>query len=390
MPHLNSWVDDLIHMTENALPARDHPTTEQLVEALHRYDSVFRELIRQTVIHSEPLTRMYTKTWVGTLKLLDYMVKAYHRYVKHTTHLQDQAASILKDKRGQMAAALVREEEHELERTALRAKIRNLQAEVDVQKGAIRGLETENAKLRTVVDVYIHAQELNEAVWETMDADEEATHESVMGDDPPEVPIRKHRTVDAGKNQLATLCRLDVEMNELISGVLKEESRQLAIVSELGNTLQTYKGVFGEGHMTANGWRGGKGELISTREAGVQVDEKNSFGCVLDSIPSPREELFYDVLPVAPVNIIRRGASFPFKLRQCMTSFPRVLRIPTVEWTCQSILAIYFEKIRTDQALYRTQKHRESLPEFVYTYFRNMYGLEVCSALAQLSLCVLP
>lgn len=378
IPHLNSWIDDLIHLTENALPLKDHPTTEQLVEALHRYDTVFRELIRQTVIHSEPLTRMYAKTWTGTLKLLDYMIKAYHRYVKHTTHLQDQAASILKDKRGQMAAALVREEEHELDRTALRAKIRNLNSEVEIQKSTIRSLERENNKLRTIVDVYIHAQELNDSVWEMMDSENNNILENNINNDEEniEIPLHKINAVDTSKNQLQTLCRLDVEMNEMISGVLKEESRQQSIVIELTNLLQLNKDIFGEGHMTSNGYRSGKADLIATKEQYVQVDEKNTYGCVMDSIPSPRENLFYDVLPVAPTKIIIRGATFPYKLRQCMSSFPRVLRIAPVDWTNQMILAIYFEKIRADQILYASNKTRQSMPEFVYTYFCKLYGLE--------------
>ena len=265
IPHLNSWIDELIKLTEHALPSRDHPTTEQLVEALHRYDSVFRELISQTAIHSEPLTRMYAKTWAGNLQLLDYMIKAYHRYVKHTSHLQDQAQSILKDKRGQMAAAVVREEEHELERTALRAKIRNLQAEVDIQKATVRGMERENAQLRTVIDVYIRAQEMNETVWEMMDADDGTMNDDVgLGDDMVEVPIRKYNNVDSSRNQLRTLCRLDVEMNECLGGIVKEESRQQVIVTELTNTLQRYQDVFGKGHMTSAGYRGGEKNIRSS------------------------------------------------------------------------------------------------------------------------------
>ena len=159
----------------------------------------------------------------------------------------------------------MREEEHELERTALRAKIRNLQAEVDIQKATVRGMERENAQLRTVIDVYIRAQEMNETVWEMMDADDGTMNDDVgLGDDMVEVPIRKYNNVDSSRNQLRTLCRLDVEMNECLGGIVKEESRQQVIVTELTNTLQRYQDVFGKGHMTSAGYRGGEKNIRSS------------------------------------------------------------------------------------------------------------------------------
>ena len=39
------------------------------------------------------------------------------------------------------------------------------------------------------------------------------------------------------------------------------------------------------------------------------------------------------------------GTAFPFQLRRCMTSYPRVLRVPPVAWTCQTIMSIYVMKL---------------------------------------------
>lgn len=114
LPHLNSWIDDLIKVTENTLPARDIPTTNNLVESLQRYDAVFKELLRQLSIFSEPLTRMYSKVWAGVLKLLDYMIKSYHRYVKHTSHLQTQAQNLLNERQRGEAASKIQKEEFDM------------------------------------------------------------------------------------------------------------------------------------------------------------------------------------------------------------------------------------------------------------------------------------
>ena len=48
LPHLNDWISELIAQSEESLPIQSNPTTEQLVQALQRYDSMFRELLRQT------------------------------------------------------------------------------------------------------------------------------------------------------------------------------------------------------------------------------------------------------------------------------------------------------------------------------------------------------
>ena len=87
LPHMTSWIDELVRMTEKSLPTRGEPTTTQLVECLQRYDAVFKEIVRQNVIFSEPLSKMTSKAWSGSLKLMDYMIKSYHKYVRHTAHL---------------------------------------------------------------------------------------------------------------------------------------------------------------------------------------------------------------------------------------------------------------------------------------------------------------
>lgn len=114
LPHLQSWIDQLVSLTENSFPSKSTPTTDDLVQALQRYDVVFRELLRQTSIFSEPVTRMLSKAWAGVIKLLDYMIKSYHRYVKQTSHLQTKAQNLLSERQKGDAAFKVQKEESEL------------------------------------------------------------------------------------------------------------------------------------------------------------------------------------------------------------------------------------------------------------------------------------
>lgn len=114
LPHLSSWIDELISLTENSLPSGAIPTTDTLVQSLQRYDAMYRELLRQTSIFSEPITRMLSKTWSGVLKLMDFMIKSYHRYVKHTSHLQAQAQALMSERAKGDAAHKIKKEEFEL------------------------------------------------------------------------------------------------------------------------------------------------------------------------------------------------------------------------------------------------------------------------------------
>lgn len=114
LPHLQSWIDELISLTEQSLPVQNAPSTDVLVQALQRYDSVFKELLRQTSIFSEPVTRMLAKTWTGNLDLMKYMIKSYHRYVRQTSHLQEQAQNLLNEKQREQAASKIQKEEYDL------------------------------------------------------------------------------------------------------------------------------------------------------------------------------------------------------------------------------------------------------------------------------------
>lgn len=114
IPHLTNWIDELISISDKSLPTTSYPTTNQLVESLKRYDTIFCELLNQNAIFSEQNTKLFAKSWNGVFGLVNYVIKAYHRYVKHTNYLQSQAQSLLNERLAQMASSKVREEEFEL------------------------------------------------------------------------------------------------------------------------------------------------------------------------------------------------------------------------------------------------------------------------------------
>lgn len=113
-PILQSWIEDLIRLNDDSLPANQIPTTETLVQAFQRYDIVFKELLRQNMLFSEHLTKLFANVWAGVLNLMTYMIKSYHRYVKHTSHLQSQAQELLTERQRGEAAKKVQREEFEL------------------------------------------------------------------------------------------------------------------------------------------------------------------------------------------------------------------------------------------------------------------------------------
>lgn len=51
IPHLTNWIDELIGASESAYtPSTSYPSTENLVQSLKRYDTIFCELIKHNAI----------------------------------------------------------------------------------------------------------------------------------------------------------------------------------------------------------------------------------------------------------------------------------------------------------------------------------------------------
>lgn len=57
---------------------------------------------------------MFSKAWKGVFCLFDYMIKSYHRYVRHTSDIQKQAQNLLSERQRDDAAGKIKSEESEL------------------------------------------------------------------------------------------------------------------------------------------------------------------------------------------------------------------------------------------------------------------------------------
>jgi len=399
VPHLNTWIDELVRLTERSHAVGDTPTTDNLVQALQRYDAAFRELLRQTSLFSEPVTKLLAKVWGGVLRLLDYMIKSYHRYVKHTSGLQRQAQLLVSEKQNQSVASKVREDEFELERTFLKARIRNLEAEIEAMKATKRGMDRENSILRTVLDTYIRSKEMNDPLWDILNdrADEKNPHSGrdlpsrdsastrevggynhrdesdANGSGPLSSHFRRKDSIDSGREQLRIINRLDVEMNGLLTSVLKEEDRQRLLVDDLVGLLEANQDIFGPGGRVEGKWKTGSDSFVLRVDKGTQVDLKDEFGVVTDLIETPKDAI--DIPPPFSANSKRiRGDSVPYLFRNIMSSFPHVLRIPTAAWVCQVILSIYLDKINTNDHM-QVNTPKMNLPQYIHAYFLKFLGL---------------
>ena len=377
VPHINSWIDELVSLTEKGLPQRKFPTTQNLVDALQRYDAVYRELLRQTSIFSEPVTKQLAKVWAGSLKLLDFMVKSYHRYVKHTSSIQEQAEALLAEKNTAMVASKVREDEFDLEKTYLKAKIRNLEAEIDAMAASNREGQREIKKLRHILNSYVNSDGMNFPVWDITneDAENDPEYSAMM--------LTKEDAGDMARKRLREINRLDIEMNEVLRNSIKEGTRQEMIMGDIVELLEKNQEVFGEGstahEMRQKIWLPGTKIAIETAESGVQVDEKEEFGIVTDLIDL--EEVAADETAESAPSVVvipkLPGAEIPFQLRARMSTYPAVLRIPPAAWACQTILAIYMDKIEKDKEQLAMGLPRKSLGEHIYDFYHEMLHIPV-------------
>ena len=368
IPHITRWIDELVSMTEHGHPTRKFPTTENLVEILQRYDAVFRELLRQTSIFSEPMTKVLAKAWAGVLKLLDYMVKSYHRYVKHTSNLQEQAEALLAEKQQQALSMKVREEEFELEKTYLKAKIRNLEAQIHSMEATKRDMDRENGSLRNILSRYVHSEGMNNPVWDL-------TNEDAENNPAPGVTYSDKDLVDQGRHQLRELSRIEIEMNEALGQALREEDKQRLIVKDISELLERNQNIFGKGSSHTGKWVAGASDKRTYKELGVQVDEKEQFGIVTDLVPDNAEEVGIPP-PIATKPPKIRSPEIPYLLRKEMKTSPQVLRIAPAAWLCQSIMAIYMDKITEDAHRMSQGLPKLDLPGHIFNYYRRQLHMD--------------
>ncbi len=66
MPHISQWIEEMITLTENninplTLSNQSEITTDHLVQALQRYDAMFKELMKQNNLFNEKLTNLFGK-----------------------------------------------------------------------------------------------------------------------------------------------------------------------------------------------------------------------------------------------------------------------------------------------------------------------------------------
>jgi hypothetical protein len=364
IPHLSTWIDEIIQLTENSLPAKANPTTDELVDAVSRYDACFREMLKQTNVFSPDITRIYSKLWIGVLQLLDQMVKIYHRHVVQTASLQDQARDLIRQRQAQVTATKIKQEEDVLERTGLRATIRNLEGEIIALNCDNRELDRQNRALRALVDTYIDARDFDQSLLTLVHEEKEKTK-------PNE---RKRNVIDSQRFHIDELNKLEVEMNEMLSCVQTEEDRQNALFSQLSVLIEKNESLLLH---ASSGKEMHTAVAPGKRDFSVQVDEKNMFGLVGDV-----DEVIIEDIPEYPpgelkVSLETEGRSVPYVLRGKMLSFPHVLRIPSLEWIDQTILSIYCSKIRHDMQFSNKflAVGKLDLAEFVYFHFQNMYGL---------------
>jgi hypothetical protein len=82
------------------------------------------------------------------------------------------------------------------------------------------------------------------------------------------------------------------------------------------------------------------------------------------------------VAPLPPINIYVKGSEQPYLIRRRMTTFPKLLRVPPVVWTCTTIMNIYLDKIQTDEERQSLGLRKQSMPDHVYDYFLRITGLK--------------
>ena len=247
------------------------------------------------------------------------------------------------------------------------------------------GLERENDRMRNIIDVYINSSELQEPVFGLLAEDEisvmsvvshDATGSMVDSVQEGDQPRRRANAADAGRMQLRYLNRLDVELNEILSGVLTEENRQRVLLRDLlhlfdrnrmllerdpseeaadvspvpvarsASTIKSPQSFSTHSAQSefpspssvpsATGAGTGLGHSAQNRRSsiiphfseniskGVQADGKDDYSAVLDiDAPTAAAVNILGPPPLAPAVIKIRGSDYPYQVYLCLGIFSK-------------------------------------------------------------------
>lgn len=225
LPLLHTWIDELIALTKKSSYNKETPTTESLVESIQRYNAIFMELLRQTSIFSNTLTKLIAKAWNGNMYLLDNMIKSYHKYVRFTVQTQNSAQQMLREKAKESLITKNKEEESVLERTVLRARIRGLEAEMEAMRMTQHSTNSEVRYLRIIVDEFIKSNDTYNPVNSGTTTDRAMNNKVVT--------FGRKDTIEAGRQNLRALTVIESDMSNLMCLISKEEDRQRLILQDI-------------------------------------------------------------------------------------------------------------------------------------------------------------
>ena len=410
-PLLCSWIDELTSLTYDITRSKEIPTSESFINSMTRYNAVFTELLSQTSVYNEHLTKMMSKTWIGCMQLIEVLIKVYHKHVKATDQTRNQAHHILREKSKEDAAIRNKEEHLVLERTVLRARIRGLEAEVESMTGALHIDKKEIRYLRLIVDEYIRSSDVNvttagaypNASYSERDVLEEYsrtkknTWEVENLKNVPSTFARKKNTAEVGRCNLTLLTTTEKMMSDVLNSIVKEEDRQRFIIQDL-NALHQKNSIFVPREEILNEEDSGRENVPQVVhrtfcDIAVQVDEKDALGAINENINYSsflsqqgitfgEKEIDATNIPPAFTLVEKErsllsidGKNIPYKLRALMQYFPKIIRIPSLDWLHQIIMSIYVAKIISDDKRNSSGEIRHSLCEIVYFYFTDLFGL---------------
>lgn len=231
LPLVDTWIDEMINLSLSSFSTKTFSTTDQLVESLKRYDVCFRELLKQTKVYSAELSHTFGKLWIGVMKLLDSMIRMYHRHIYQSSHMQNQARQLIAEKQAQVAANKIADEEKELDRTSLRATIRNLEGEIETLRYANREYERENLQLRVLVETYIDIKDFDGAsstIKQNKNKNKPNTPKGRAKQAVAQTFSEKHskHLKDVFSIHINELNYLDCQMNEIVSNLQREKYKQ--------------------------------------------------------------------------------------------------------------------------------------------------------------------
>lgn len=356
---LPEWMREVLyekHGGEEGSMSRAKRSTGAFIVAQRKRHAVcYEELRRQTAVHSEHLAHLFGKLWEGEDAIVAHLVRQSENTQETAAAWEEEKRAMQRDANDRVQKMSRKYEDAKLDLAVCKAALRDRDCDIETLQFANNTLKKEAATLRFVIGRYVEGHIVDE---DRREEELRAERMKLMTEGNAEgEPYGLEEIERLAKQRLKSVFEMNDELDELFAQAATEGNKQRHALHDLTALVESVDpDDFKVGRKLKKKLTVHVGcQHVQLKVEGIKVNK---------SVPPPR-------VAEPP----QTGLGIPVLLRKQMVSFPKTMRIPSLQATLRLILSIYLDKLLYDRNCDDNLRPRLVLGAFPYKYLLKKFGL---------------